>query len=196
MRILGAIIAGGASTRMGSEKALMLLDGVPLLERVASRLRIQVDHLILNANGDTSRFGTTKLEVVPDLITAIQTPLVGLHAVLKYGAEHGFDAVVTVPSDSPFIPLDLVKRLVEAGEIKGAAIAHSRNQKHFLTGIWTTALARPLEKLILQENLRRMQDFALRVEAVSVTWLDHPHDPFFNVNTPEDLEQAEVMVKG
>jgi molybdenum cofactor guanylyltransferase len=196
MKILGSIIAGGTSSRMGEEKALLKLDGITLLERLASRLRIQVDEVILNANGDLSRFSESKISVVPDLLTTIATPLAGLHAVLRYGADNDFDAVVTVPSDSPFIPLDLVSRLLEAGEEKGAAIARSHDQEHYLTGIWTTQLSRPLEKLILQDNLRRMQDFVTKVQAESVLWSDQPHDPFFNINTPNDLKIATRIAKG
>jgi molybdenum cofactor guanylyltransferase len=196
MKLLGAIIAGGTSSRMGEEKALLKLDGVTILERIASRLRIQVDGVILNANGDISRFSNSGVPIIADVLTSVATPLAGLHSVLRYGAENHFDAVVTVPSDSPFIPLDLVSRLLEAGEEKGAAIARSHEHEHYLTGIWTTQLSRPLEKLILQENLRRMQDFVTRVEAPSVLWSDQPHDPFFNINTKEDLEIAERIAKG
>jgi molybdenum cofactor guanylyltransferase len=196
MKILGAIIAGGTSSRMGEEKALLTLDGVTILERIASRLRIQVDDVILNANGDTSRFSDSGIPIISDLLTTIATPLAGLHAVLRHGAENNFDAVVTVPSDSPFIPLDLVSRLLEAGEEKGAAIARSHDQEHYLTGIWTTALSRPLEKLILQNNMRRMQDFVTKVEAENVLWSDQPHDPFFNINTKDDFEIAERIAKG
>jgi molybdenum cofactor guanylyltransferase len=196
MKILGAIIAGGTSSRMGEEKALLKLDGVTILERIASRLRIQVDDVILNANGDTTRFSNSGIPIISDVLTTIATPLAGLHAVLRRGAENNFDAVVTVPSDSPFIPLDLVSRLLEAGEEKGAAIARSHDQEHYLTGIWTTALFRPLEKLILQDNMRRMQDFVTKVEAESVLWSDQPHDPFFNINTKDDFEIAERIAKG
>jgi molybdenum cofactor guanylyltransferase len=196
MKILGAIIAGGSSSRMGEEKALLKLDGVTILERIASRLRIQVDDVVLNANGDTSRFSDSGIPIIPDVLTTISTPLAGLHAVLRYGAENNFDAIVTVPSDSPFIPLDLVSRLLEAGEEKGAAIARSHDQEHYLTGIWTTALSRPLEKLILQENMRRMQDFVTKVEAENVLWSDQPHDPFFNINTKDDFEIATRIAKG
>jgi molybdenum cofactor guanylyltransferase len=196
MKILGAIIAGGTSSRMGEEKALLKLNGVMILDHLASRLRIQVDDVVLNANGDIQRFANSSIAIIPDLLTTIATPLAGLHAVLRHGADNGFDAVVTVPSDSPFIPLDLVSKLLEAGDVKGAAIARSHNQEHYLTGIWTTHMARPLEKLILQENMRRMQDFVSRVQAPSVFWSDQPHDPFFNINTPDDLRIAELIARG
>ena len=76
------------------------------------------------------------------------------------------------------------------------AIARSHDREHYLTGIWTTKLAGALEKLILADNMRRMQDFVTRVEAESVLWSDQPHDPFFNINTPDDLAIAERIAKG
>ena len=191
MRILGVIIAGGQSSRMGTEKAMLKLDGVTLLERVLSRLRLQVTEVALNANGDPARFGYHGLRVIPDELTEVGTPLAGLHAALSHGKAEGFDAVVTVPSDTPFLPLDLVARLTEAGEITGAAHARSGGQDHYLTGMWTTALAAPLARLIKDEQLRRVQDFCTRAKARRAVWETVPHDPFFNINTPDDLALAE-----
>ncbi len=103
MTILGAIIAGGKSSRMGQDKALMDFHGRPLISAVAERIRPQVDWLIFNANGDAARFANLGCEVVPDRYDT-GTPLSGLHAALSFGAEQGFDAVLTVPCDTPFLP--------------------------------------------------------------------------------------------
>lgn len=197
MKILGAIIAGGQSSRMGGqEKSFLVLDGVCLLERLLSRLRFQVDEVVINGNGDASRFADFNCDVVTDQLTDVGTPLAGLHAVLAHGAAQGFDAVVTVPSDSPFIPLDLVEKLIAAGDETGAAHARSGGQDHYLTGIWTTAMAAPMARLIVDHDLRRVQDFTLRVKAAKAVWPALPHDPFFNINTPEDLAAAEIIVSG
>jgi molybdenum cofactor guanylyltransferase len=196
MKILAAIIAGGSSTRMGGrEKAFLTLDGVPLIERVASRIGFQVDEVVINANGDSSRFAGLDHVVIADLLEDVGTPLAGLHAALRYGADDGFDAVLTVPSDSPLLPLDLVPRLKDAGAVTGAAYARSGGQDHYLTGLWTTAMAKPLERLINVEGLRRVQDFALKAKAEKVVWAAVPHDPFFNINTPEDLAEAERIAR-
>jgi molybdenum cofactor guanylyltransferase len=197
MKILGAVIAGGKSTRMeGREKSFLMLDGATLLERTLSRLRFQVDDVIINANGDASRFAATGVTVVEDVLTDVGTPLAGLQAALYYGANHGFEAVVTVPSDVPFLPLDLVQRLLSAGAVTGAAIARSGGQDHYLTGIWTTAMARPLGRLIENEGMQRVQDFVTRAKAEKVVWAAVPHDPFFNINTPDDLAEAERIARG
>jgi molybdenum cofactor guanylyltransferase len=194
LKILGVIVAGGQSSRMGQEKALITLGGVTLLERVVSRLRLQVDQVVLNANGDGARFGFHGLTVFPDVIDDVGTPLAGLHAALAYGAAQGFDAVVTVPSDTPFLPLDLVAKLTDVGEVTGAAYARSGGQDHYLTGMWTVALAKPLEKLIRAEGLRRVQDFCAKAKARRAVWETVPHDPFFNLNRPEDVALAEDIL--
>ncbi len=195
MKVLGVIVAGGQSSRMGTEKALLKLSGVTLLERVLSRLRLQVDEVALNANGDATRFGYHGLAVFADVLENVSTPLAGLHAALARGETLGFDAIVTVPSDAPFLPLDLVTKLTEAGEVSGAAHARSGGQDHYLTGMWTVQLAKPLEKLIRDEGMRRVQDFCAKAKARRATWETVPHDPFFNINTPEDLDEAEALLE-
>jgi molybdenum cofactor guanylyltransferase len=197
MKILGAIIAGGKSTRMGGrEKAFLVLDGVTLIERVASRIGFQVDEVVINANGDPSRFAVLPHVVIADLLPDIATPLAGVHAALCFGAEDSYDAVLTVPSDAPLVPLDLVMKLQQVGEETGAAYARSGGQDHYLTGLWTTAMAKPLERLILKHKLRRVQDFCVKAKAQRAVWDTQPYDPFLNINTPEDLALAEQVLRG
>jgi molybdenum cofactor guanylyltransferase len=193
MKVLGAIIAGGQSTRMGSEKAFVTLDGVSLIARVMSRIRFQVDQTIINANGDATRFEYLNVPIVPDHLPT-GTPLAGLHAALRYAARNGFHAVLSVGSDQPFLPLDLVHRLEEEGRVTGAAVGQSGGQVHYLTGLWSSALAPELEAQI-KKGMRRVQDFVGHVATEKVEWLTFPHDPFFNVNTPEDVAKAEAVIK-
>ncbi len=195
MRVLGAVIAGGHSSRMGgTEKAFLLLDGVPLAQRVMSRIGFQVDDMIINANGDATRFNEMAKTVVPDHLQSLHTPLAGLHAVLRRGEALGFDAVLTVPSDTPFLPLDLVSRLASAGQYCGAAVATSGGQTHHLTGLWSTAMFAPLDTAIAEHRLFRMKDAANIFEIATADWATEPHDPFFNINDPIDLKTAEALL--
>jgi molybdenum cofactor guanylyltransferase len=194
-RILGVIVAGGLSTRMGGrEKSFIELGGASLLERILSRIRFQVEDIAINAKGDLSRFASARIHVFPDLLPDLNTPLAGIHAGLAQGHARGFDAVLTVPSDAPFLPLDLVKRLEEEGRSTGAAVAASMGQTHYLTGLWSTALAPVLDGYIRNEGMRRVQDFVSRLHAEEVEWEALPHDPFLNVNTPEELAIAERVL--
>jgi molybdenum cofactor guanylyltransferase len=186
MRVLAAVIAGGLSSRMGREKAFVELSGKPLIAHVIDRLTPQADGIIINANGPRWRFSVFGLTVVPDLLTDVGTPLAGLHAALRYGCDRRFDAVLTVPSDTPFLPPDLAARLSQSLP----SIAASDGHDHFLTGLWPAELYGMLD-VELSRGLRRVQDFAMLVAASRVTWQDSA-DPFFNINTPEDLAAAEA----
>jgi molybdenum cofactor guanylyltransferase len=196
MRVLGAVIAGGQSRRMGGqEKAFLMLDGVSLIERVVSRIAFQVDAVVINANGDSSRFHVLGHDVIPDKLKT-GTPLAGLHAALAQGAVGGFDAVLTVPTDTPFLPLDLVVRLAEAGHLTGAAVARSSGQIHHLTGLWSIAMAGKLEDMIVAKHLHRVMDVSRIFDVAIADWPVEPHDCFMNINTPEDLVTARMALHG
>lgn len=180
----GVIIAGGRSSRMGREKAMVPLAGRPLIDWIISRIAPQVDGLAINANSETLR--SWGLPVLPDVRPDIGTPVAGLHAALVWGLAQGFERVLTVPSDSPFLPGDLVARLATACP----AIAVSEDGRpHFLTGLWPVGLLTRLEAA-MPARVREWVDLA---GATLVTWPSRPCDPFFNINTPEDLANAERL---
>ena len=190
MKIFGCIIAGGTSSRMGQEKALVRLGGKPLIAHVANRLGPQVEALGVNANGDAARLAFLGLLVFADRLATGGTPLAGIHAALHYANDAGFDAVLSVPSDTPFLPLDLRLRL----EASAPAIAASQGREHYVTGLWPVSLLPRLETAITQESLKRVWEWAELVEAKPVDWAAGNHDPFFNINTPADLAQAETYL--
>jgi molybdenum cofactor guanylyltransferase len=188
MRIAAVIIAGGRSSRMGREKAFEQVGHHSILERTMLRLRSQAETLVINANGYAGRFGEAGLAVIPDRRDDLGTPLAGLHTALSLADMEGFDAVLTVPSDCPFLPDNLAARLVQAKAL--AAIAASGGQAHFVTGLWRPVLLQQLQKALDRPNLPRLQDWAREVEAAIVEWAVQPYDPFFNVNTVEELAEA------
>ena len=194
MKIIGAIIAGGRSSRMGGrEKAFLELASKPVILHVIEQIEPQVDQLVINANGDAARFSEFGLDVVPDVLTSLTTPLAGLHAALAFTKKVEAKMLVTVPSDTPFLPFNLVAKLLEKALVRGAAIAASAEQKHFIIGAWKTELLDDLERAIARDNVFRVKDWAQRASAQSVVWPVEPYDPFFNVNAPEDLRIAEQI---
>ncbi len=196
MKIIGAVIAGGQSSRMGGdEKAFLTLAGKSILDLVVGRFEPQVDQLAINANGDAARFSEFGLDVVPDVLTNLTTPLAGLHAALNFTAKRGGDILVTCPSDTPFLPIDLSTRLIEAAQSKGSAIAASGEQQHYIIGAWKTGLLDDLETAVSSDGMFRVRDWVSRVSASVVQWPDTPFDPFFNVNTRDDLRAAELIVR-
>ena len=196
MKIIGAVIAGGKSLRMGGdEKAFLHLAGKGILDLVVGRFEPQVDQLVINANGDAARFSEFELDVVSDVLTNLKTPLAGLHAALNFTAKNGGDILVTCPSDTPFLPIDISTQLIAAVQSSGAAIAASGEQQHYIIGAWKVGLLDDLEKAISRDSLFRVKDWCKHVSAPVVHWPRTPFDPFFNVNTREDLSEAELIVR-
>ena len=189
MMACAVIVAGGQSSRLGREKMFEMVGGRTILDRTIARLAGRTSRIALNANGDHCRLAHTGLEILADLHTDIGTPLAGLHAALTFGGRHGYEGVLTVPSDAPFLPDDLVSRLSD--DVGQAAIAASAGQPHYLTGWWPTALLPALEEAIDQRLAPRLQDWVVLSRARLIEWPFEPYDPFFNVNTPKDLAEAQ-----
>jgi molybdopterin-guanine dinucleotide biosynthesis protein A len=194
--IVGVILAGGLSTRMGGgDKPLLPLAGRPVLAHVIERLRPQVDRLIINANGDPARFASFRLPVIPDTLAGHPGPLGGILAGLRHARDSEAGAIVTVAGDTPFLPHDLVPRLVAAAA-GGAAVARSRGCMHPVEGRFPVGLADGLETFIHASPKRRVVDWVSSIGAVPVDFPDDPigYDPFFNVNTPDDLRAAAAIL--
>jgi len=199
VKVVGLLLAGGQSRRMGGgDKALRMLGGVTLLERVLERLRPQVDALLLNANGDPSRFARFALPVVPDSIPGFAGPLAGVLAGLDWAAAQGPDYmyIVSVATDAPFLPDDLVMRLtnglMEAGS--DLACAASGGRVHPVFGLWPVRLREDLRRAMVDDEIRKVDLWTARHRLMTVTFADMPVDPFFNANRPEDFEAAASLL--
>jgi molybdopterin-guanine dinucleotide biosynthesis protein A len=196
---VGVILAGGLARRMGGDdKALRLLGGRPLLEHVLARLRPQVDGIVLNANGDPARFAHWQLPVVPDAAGGPHGPLAGVLAGMVWTQRNrpAIADIMTVPTDSPFIPHDLVLKLLQERARRGGviALAGSGGRPHPVIGLWPVRLA-PLLAEALARGERRVGAWALAQGAVSVNWPTTGFDPFLNLNRPEELVAAELMLR-
>jgi molybdopterin-guanine dinucleotide biosynthesis protein A len=197
---LGVILAGGLSRRMGgNDKALLALAGRSLVEHATERLAPQCESVILNANGDPSRFRRMQLPVIPDSIPDHPGPLAGILAALEWSADHRPDIawVVSAPADTPFIPMDLVLRLYEArAETRNVmACAASGSQAHFAVGLWPVSLRHDLRQVLVNQDMRSIRDWLDRHGHAEAVWPAKPADPFFNINTPEDLKHAEILIQ-
>ncbi|HVJ43600.1 MAG TPA: molybdenum cofactor guanylyltransferase MobA [Dongiaceae bacterium] len=192
--ISGVILAGGQARRLGGgDKGLRELAGRPLLLHVIARLRPQVAGLVLNANGDPARFGSFNLPVVGDSVAGQPGPLAGILSGLDWAAAQSPAPswVVTAPADCPFLPRDLVARLA-AGVTAGATavVASYQGRLQPVIGLWSTSLREDLRRALLADGLRRVEDWLHRCNAIAIEFPLAAPDPFFNVNTAEDLARA------
>jgi molybdopterin-guanine dinucleotide biosynthesis protein A len=193
---LGLVLVGGLARRMGGgDKALLRIGAATILERVLERLTPQCARLILNANGDPTRFAFTRLPVVADEVPDFAGPLAGVLAGLDWAARHAPDIqwVASVPGDCPFLPRDLVARLHAAREQAGLPLACARSGewRHPVVGIWPVALRGDLRGALVHEHLHKIEVWTARHGVAIADWPATPVDPFFNVNTPADAAEAD-----
>jgi molybdopterin-guanine dinucleotide biosynthesis protein A len=206
-RTAGVVLAGGRATRLGGgDKPFRTIAGRPMLDHVVERLSPQVDAVAINANGDPSRFAGYGLPVVADQIVPgrdVQAgPLSGILAAMRWAASAGAGTVLTVAGDTPFFPHDLATRLRQAaGDRAGVAVATSGGRIHPVFALWPVGLEAALARFLDESATYSVMAFLREHEAISV---DFPMtsvgetalDPFFNVNTPDDLRAAETVATG
>ncbi|WP_333848175.1 molybdenum cofactor guanylyltransferase MobA [Phaeobacter italicus] len=208
---LGVILAGGLATRMGGgDKGRLQVGGESLLARVVGRIAPQVAGLALNANGDPQRFDDLGLPVIADTIDGFAGPLAGVLAGLDWAAEQGASSIVTVAADTPFFPQDLAERLLAAAEGQRYPLVLAttprtgeealksgggrRVNRHPTFGLWPVELREDLRGA-LQNGLRKVVLWTDQHGGREALFEAEPFDPFFNVNTPEDLARAEALLK-
>ena len=196
---LGFVLDGGRARRMGgADKGLMKLGQRPMIAHAIDRLRPQVARLAISANGDPARFAALGLPVLADDPPDYSGPLAGVLAGLDFCARAGSDLthVASLPGDTPFAPVDLVARLHAARRAAKAdiAVAASGGRTHHVAALWPVALADALRHAVVEEGLRKVEDFAIRYAVATAEWPAAPLDPFLNVNSPKDLARAEVLL--
>ena len=197
-RIPGVILAGGQSRRFGGgDKGLADLAGRPVLAHVIAQLRPQVSELALNANGDEERFAAFGLETFSDGEYPGLGPLSGVLAAIDRAEKAGFSVVATASTDSPFLPDDLIQRL-DAHRGDRIAIATSRGRRHPTIALWPVSIREQIADA-LQRRALGVNALTETLNAVAVTFPMREIngvaiDPFFNVNTPDDLAAAQAVL--
>lgn len=187
------ILAGGKATRMGGgDKPLKSVAGETILAHVIRRTGAMHRPTVLNANGDPARFAAFPFPVVADALDDYPGPLAGILAGLDWAAQHGLTDMLSVPGDCPFIPEDLLEHLEEARHIAKLplACAASGGWAHPVIGLWPVSIREDL-RAALMAGERKIDRFTARFGCASAEWAIDPVDPFFNVNTPEELVEAE-----
>ena len=194
------ILAGGLARRMGGgDKPMREIGNGPILSHVISRLAPQCDGLVLNANGDPARFAAYRLPVIGDSVADFPGPLAGILAALDWAALARPEVrwIASAPGDCPFLPRDLVARLHRARSEQDAqlAVAASDGQTHPVIGLWDVALREELRHALTVEHIRQVSRWTACYRLATVSWPTTPFDPFFNVNTADDLVEAERLAR-
>lgn len=192
--IAGVVLAGGRSTRMGQDKATVRLAGTMLVDIVLARLAPQVADIAVSANIALPTLAARGVPILGDTLPDFQGPLAGVLEAMEWARERGADRVATVPIDSPFVPTDYVARLSERARAQKTPVARSAGRLHPTCALWPVSAAESLRAFLAIGQSRRVVDFLARLDMVEVEFADDGDDPFFNINTPDDLRIAEVRL--
>ncbi|HEX2655437.1 MAG TPA: molybdenum cofactor guanylyltransferase MobA [Xanthobacteraceae bacterium] len=196
----GLVLAGGLARRMGGgDKALIEIGGKTILERTLARFAPQCAGVVINANGDPARFARFNLPIIADNVTGFAGPLAGILAGLDWLAEKfpQIEWMASVPGDCPFLPADLITCLHAARRASNAPLACARSGewRHPVVGLWQVSLRDDLRHALIKEDLRKIEVWTARHGIGIADWPAEPVDPFFNVNTPEDVAAADRIAR-
>lgn len=193
------VLAGGRSLRMGQPKADALLCGKPLISQVLARLVPQVGAVAINHNGPIATPLPPDIDRFEDTIPGFLGPLAGIASALLYTRQSHPEAthVLTVPIDTPFFPTDLAARLnMGLDSADQIAVAWSGGNLHPIFGLWPVSISSVLEDFVRHDEKRRVRAFLAQHDTKYVQFpVIDGDDPFFNINSPEDLRSAEQRLQ-
>jgi len=195
--ILGAILAGGKSKRMGKDKLFLELNNKKLIEHTIDKVKKYLKQLIIITNQDNEFFTKNNLTTVKDCIEGQLGPLVGILSAMKWAKENSnkYSWVATFPCDTPFFPESIIKSFIEESEKKDSLIlcASSHGRKHNIFGLWSLDLYDKLKDDLINKKIRKVQDWTEKNKIKNLEFKFKDYDPFFNINTEEDLKIAKQL---
>ena len=197
--ILGAILAGGQSKRMGKDKLFLELNNKKLIEHTIDKVKKYLKKIIIITNQDNEFFSKNNLTTVKDCIEGQLGPLVGILTAMKWAKENLSKCswIATFPCDTPFFPESIIKSFIEESEKKESLIlcASSHGRKHNIFGLWSLDLYEKLKDDLINKKVRKVQDWTEKNKIKNLEFKFKDYDPFFNINTEEDLEFAKKLSK-
>jgi len=197
--ILGAILAGGQSKRMGKDKLFLELNNKKLIEHTIDKVKKYLKKIIIITNQDNEFFFKNNLTTVKDCIEGQLGPLVGILTAMKWAKENLSKCswIATFPCDTPFFPESIIKSFIEESKKKESLIlcASSHGRKHNIFGLWSLDLYDRLKDDLINKKVRKVQDWTEKNKIKNLEFKFKDYDPFFNINTEEDLEFAKKLSK-
>jgi len=195
--ILGSILAGGKSKRMGKDKLFLNLNNKTLIEHTIIKVKKYLKDLIIITDNENEFFSKNSLTTVKDCIGGQLGPLVGILTAMKWAREnsHKYSWVATFPCDTPFFPESIISKFIEESKKKESLIlcASSHGRQHNIFGLWSLDLYDKLYNDLVNNKVRKVQDWTKINNIKNLEFKFKDYDPFFNINTAKDLEFAKKL---
>ena len=194
--ILGVVLAGGKSKRFGEDKSKVMLNDKTLLEHTIDKIKSKFNKIIIVSNNKIVKDYTT----INDCIDGQLGPLVGVLSAMKWIKKNNFSYkwIATFPCDTPFFNISLIDKFIEVSRQKKNLLyfVKSEEKRHNIFGLWSLQLIEVLEKDIIKNNFRKVEEWANKIGVKTINISYKEIDPFFNINTKEDLVEAKkILIK-
>ena len=193
--ILGVVLAGGKSKRFGEDKSTIKLNGKTLIEHTLDKIKSKLNKIIIVSNDKVLKNYTT----INDCIDSQLGPLVGVLSAMKWIKDnnYSYNWIITFPCDTPFFNISIIDKFVEVSKLNDSLLyfAKSEEKRHNIFGLWSLKLIETLEMDIVKNNHRKVEKWADKIGVKTINISYKEVDPFFNINTKEDLKEAKKILK-
>ena len=196
--VLGVILAGGKSSRFGSNKSLSKLANNKLIEHVINKIESYFPKILIVSNDSNLKIENKKIKIIKDCIEGYLGPLAGVLSAIKYANSYKnkYKWIITFPCDTPFFNRIIIKKMFEKINLaeKKIYFIKEKKQRHNIFGMWPTSLERTLED-DLNNNFRKVDLWADKIGCNFIEKDIQSKNEFLNINTKEDLKLAEKIYK-
>ena len=197
--ILAVVLAGGQSKRFGEDKNQAKLGNLTLLEHVLAKVTKKFEKILIISNQNLNIKKLNSVTIVPDCIQGNLGPLVGVLTAMKWIKKNNekYQWVATFPSDTPFFDTSIVDEYKSKIKLNESSLyfVKSNNKRHNIFGLWSLELQKTLEDDLINNNFRKVEDWANKIGVKTIDIDFKKFDPFFNINTKEDYEEAKKILK-
>ncbi len=195
--ILGVILAGGKSSRFGSNKSLSNLSNSKLIDHVVWKINKYFNEILIVSNDNDLIMEGSKIKIIKDCIKGHLGPLVGVLSAIKYAKKNNhYNWIMTFPCDTPFFDQIIIEKMIEKTKLAKEKIflIKEKDQRHNIFGTWSLSLEKILEQDI-NNNFRKVDLWADKIGCNLIEKNIKNENEFLNINTKEELELAEMLYK-
>ena len=197
--ILAVVLAGGQSKRFGEDKNQAKLGNITLLEHVLSKVTKKFEKTLIISNQNLNIKTLNSITIVPDCIQGNLGPLVGVLTSMKWIKKNNkqYQWVATFPSDTPFFDTSIIEKYKSKINLNESLLyfVKSNQKRHNIFGLWSVKLMDILENDLINNNFRKVEEWADKIGVETINVKIDKFDPFFNINTKTDLEEARKLLK-
>jgi len=197
--ILAVVLAGGQSKRFGEDKNQAKLGNITLLEHVLSKVTKKFEKTLIISNQNLNIKTLNSITIVPDCIQGNLGPLVGVLTSMKWIKKNNkqYQWVATFPSDTPFFDTSIIEKYKSKINLNESLLyfVKSNQKRHNIFGLWSVKLMDTLENDLINNNFRKVEEWADKIGVETINIKIDKFDPFFNINTKTDLKEAEKILK-